>query len=254
MSLETKLNPSEFPTLKSSEQNAKILDLLQQSAHERQANNDRLKNLNEEVKSSALEKERETEAFVKHPRVYEMVSEYENLVKDKQQELEKQKWVVILSSDCSLRCLINELDLILILPQLPKANIDYCESTYVWEGGGGAEKTYRAFWFWFQVRSPVTISSVCPCNLRLGTEMHCYFRWSGKRSVLPPSPGETSDAYLTADESFQDIEPIEVSPNFHIVRYIFEYFNMEYIYSSDFYNNYASDTAIVDEANENNEL
>lgn len=113
--------------LKSSEQNAKILELLQQSAHERQADNERLRNQNEELKNSLIEKEREMEAFMKHRD--EMVGKYENLVKDQQQELEKQKRAVHLSFDCSLRCLINELDLIIILPQLPKAHKDYCENT-----------------------------------------------------------------------------------------------------------------------------
>ena len=88
--------------LKSSEQNAKILDLLQQSTLERQADNERLRNLNEELKSSLIEKEREMEAFMKHRD--EMVGKYENLVKDQQQELEKQKRAVLLSFDCSLRC------------------------------------------------------------------------------------------------------------------------------------------------------
>lgn len=75
--------------IKHNEQNAKILDLLQQSAQERQAENERLRIMNEELKNSLIEKEREMETFMRNRD--EMVSKYESLVKNQQEELEKQK-------------------------------------------------------------------------------------------------------------------------------------------------------------------
>lgn len=71
------------------EQNAKILDLLQQSAQEGQAENQRLRAVNEELKHSLIEKEREMETFMKNRD--DMVMKYESLVKTQQEELEKRK-------------------------------------------------------------------------------------------------------------------------------------------------------------------
>ncbi|XP_043252786.1 kinesin-like protein KIF20B isoform X2 [Colletes gigas] len=75
--------------LKMSEQNAIVLNVLQQSNQERQAENDRLRNLNVELKNSLVEKEREMESFMKNRD--EMVTMYESLVKNQQEELGKQK-------------------------------------------------------------------------------------------------------------------------------------------------------------------
>ena len=173
--------------LKSSEQNAKILDLLQQSAHERQADNERLRNLNEELKNSLTEKEREMEAFMKHRD--EMVGKYENLVKDQQQELEKQKRV------------------------LPKAHKDYCENTSEDEVVQKERRVRRPPKRYDTSPKPIDASVI---ELS-GSET----KRSGKRTALPPPlPGASADRkrnarkkklYLTADESFQDIEPIESS-------------------------------------------
>ena len=80
--------------VKHNEQNAKILDLLQQSTQERQVENERLRIMNEELKNSLIEKEREMETFMKNRD--EMVSKYESLVKNQQEELEKQKQKVFL--------------------------------------------------------------------------------------------------------------------------------------------------------------
>lgn len=80
--------------VKHNEQNAKILDLLQQSTQERQVENERLRIMNEELKNSLIEKEREMETFMKNRD--EMVSKYESLVKNQQEELEKQKQKVSL--------------------------------------------------------------------------------------------------------------------------------------------------------------
>lgn len=79
--------------LKNSEQNAKILDLLQQSAQERQAENERLRVMNEKLKNNLIEKDREMESFMKNRD--EMVVKYECLVKNQQEELEKQKQEVL---------------------------------------------------------------------------------------------------------------------------------------------------------------
>ncbi|XP_076619686.1 uncharacterized protein LOC143341046 [Colletes latitarsis] len=75
--------------LKISEQNAIVLNDLQQSNQERQAENAKLRNLNEELKNSLIEKEREMESFMKNRD--EMVTMYESLVKSQQEELGKQK-------------------------------------------------------------------------------------------------------------------------------------------------------------------
>lgn len=80
--------------IKHNEQNAKILDLLQQSAQERQVENERLRIMNEELKNSLIEKEREMETFMRNRD--EMVSKYESLVKNQQEELEKQKQKVFI--------------------------------------------------------------------------------------------------------------------------------------------------------------
>lgn len=72
--------------IKHNEEKAKILDLCVQ---ERKTENERLKNMNEELKNSLIEKEREMESFMKNRD--EMVAKYESLVKSQQEELEKQK-------------------------------------------------------------------------------------------------------------------------------------------------------------------
>lgn len=84
--------------LKSFEQSAVVLNVLQQSNQERQAENDRLKSINEDLKNSLIEKEREMEAFMKNRD--EMVMMYESLVKSQQEEIGKQKKGVLLQLFC----------------------------------------------------------------------------------------------------------------------------------------------------------
>ncbi|XP_015600828.1 kinesin-like protein KIF20A isoform X1 [Cephus cinctus] len=71
------------------EQNVKILDLLQQNCQERQIENEQLKKMNDELKNSLAEQDREMEAFRKNRE--EMAAKYDNLIKSQQEEIEKQK-------------------------------------------------------------------------------------------------------------------------------------------------------------------
>ncbi|EFN78991.1 Kinesin-like protein KIF20A [Harpegnathos saltator] len=71
------------------ERNAKIYDLLEENAKERQAENERLRNINDELRSHLTQKEREMDAFVRNRD--ETMMKYEELVKNQQEELEKQK-------------------------------------------------------------------------------------------------------------------------------------------------------------------
>ncbi|XP_011705042.1 PREDICTED: kinesin-like protein KIF20B [Wasmannia auropunctata] len=71
------------------ERNAKILNLLEQNAKERQVENERLRNINDDLRTSLTQKEREMDAFMKNRD--ETVTKYEALVKNQQEELDMQK-------------------------------------------------------------------------------------------------------------------------------------------------------------------
>lgn len=75
--------------LENSERNAKIFDLLEQNSKERQVENERLRTINDELRTSLTQKEREMDAFMKNRD--EMVTKYETLVKNQQDELDMQK-------------------------------------------------------------------------------------------------------------------------------------------------------------------
>lgn len=75
--------------LENFERNAKIFDLLEQNAKERQVENERLRNINDELRISLTQKEREMDAFMKNRD--ETVTKYEALVKNQQEELDVQK-------------------------------------------------------------------------------------------------------------------------------------------------------------------
>lgn len=75
--------------MENSERNTKIFNLLEQNAKERQVDNERLRNLNDELRISLTQKEREMDAFMKNRD--ETVTKYETLVKNQQEELEMQK-------------------------------------------------------------------------------------------------------------------------------------------------------------------
>ncbi|XP_031832569.1 uncharacterized protein LOC116426957 [Nomia melanderi] len=78
--------------VKTSEENVKMLELLQQSAQERQAEIDRLRTINEELKNSLTENEHEMKTFMKNRD--KMVAKYETLVKNQQEELERQRRLI----------------------------------------------------------------------------------------------------------------------------------------------------------------
>ncbi|XP_012541115.1 kinesin-like protein KIF20B isoform X2 [Monomorium pharaonis] len=75
--------------LENSERNAKIFNLLEQNAKERQIENERLRNINDELRTTLTQKEREMDAFMKNRD--ETVTKYETLVKNQQEELDMQK-------------------------------------------------------------------------------------------------------------------------------------------------------------------
>ncbi|XP_076300974.1 uncharacterized protein LOC143219072 [Lasioglossum baleicum] len=173
--------------IKTSEQNAKIMELLQQSAQERQAENERLRNKNQELKNSLIEKEREMEAFMKNRD--EMVTKYETLVKNQQEELEKKKRTATRHQS--------------------KEKV-YCENTSEEEA---ISKERR-------IRRPPRKYSPTPTDVSVIELTSSETKRSGKRAVLAPPPSETRSErrknirkkklYVTEDESLQDIEPIEI--------------------------------------------
>lgn len=75
--------------LENSERNAKIFNLLEENAKERQMENERLRNINDELRNNLTQKDREMDAFMKNRD--ETVIKYEILVKNQQEELERQK-------------------------------------------------------------------------------------------------------------------------------------------------------------------
>ncbi|XP_025996420.1 kinesin-like protein KIF20B [Solenopsis invicta] len=75
--------------LENSERSAKIFNLLEQNAKERQVENERLRNINDELRTNLTQKEREMDAFMKNRD--ETVTKYESLVKNQQEELDMQK-------------------------------------------------------------------------------------------------------------------------------------------------------------------
>ncbi|RLU22616.1 hypothetical protein DMN91_004894 [Ooceraea biroi] len=75
--------------LENFERSAKLFHLLETNAKERQIENERLRNLNEELRTILTQKEREMDAFMKNRD--ETVTKYESLVKNQQEELDREK-------------------------------------------------------------------------------------------------------------------------------------------------------------------
>ncbi|CAL1686653.1 unnamed protein product [Lasius platythorax] len=75
--------------LENSERNAKIFNLLEENAKERQLENERLRNINDELRNNLAQRDRDMDNFMKNRD--EMVSGYEVLVKNQQEDLERQK-------------------------------------------------------------------------------------------------------------------------------------------------------------------
>lgn len=71
------------------ERNAKIFNLLEGNAKERQVENERLRNVNDELRTTLVQKEHEMDSFMKNRD--ETVTKYEVLVKNQQEELDRQK-------------------------------------------------------------------------------------------------------------------------------------------------------------------
>jgi len=71
------------------ERSAKIFTLLETNAKERQIENDRLRNVNDELRTTLMQKEHEMDAFMKNRD--ETVTKYETLVKNQQEELDREK-------------------------------------------------------------------------------------------------------------------------------------------------------------------
>ncbi|XP_020723250.2 kinesin-like protein KIF20A [Bombus terrestris] len=174
--------------VKHSEQNAKILDLLEQTAQERKEENERLRAVNDELRNGLVEKEREMESFMKNRD--EMVAKYESLVKNQQEELEKQKQKLIKNRSKDKEC---------------------CENTSEDEV---MLKDRR-------VRRPpkkFTSSSPKQDEISVIDLSGSDSKRSVKRTTTVPSRETASERkkntrrkklYITEDESFQDIEPLE---------------------------------------------
>lgn len=75
--------------LENFDRNAKILSLLEENAKDRQLENERLRNINDELRNNLAQREREMDAFMKNRN--ETMTKYEVLVKNQQEELERQK-------------------------------------------------------------------------------------------------------------------------------------------------------------------
>ncbi|XP_078042045.1 uncharacterized protein LOC144472641 isoform X1 [Augochlora pura] len=170
--------------VKAYEQNAKILELLQQSTQERQIENDRLRNMNEELKNSLIEKEREMEAFMKNRD--EMVSKYETLVRNQQEDLEKQK----------------------------QTTVHHVKMKGRYEDASEDEVITRER----RTRRPLRKYSPTSDDVSIIELPGSETKRSDKRTVLPPPTESLSDRrknirkkklYVTEDESFHDIEPVE---------------------------------------------
>ncbi|KYN11637.1 Kinesin-like protein KIF20A [Trachymyrmex cornetzi] len=75
--------------LENFEKNAKIFNLLEQNAKDWQVENERLRNINNELRTGLTQKEHEMDAFMKNRD--ETVTKYETLVKNQQEDLDMQK-------------------------------------------------------------------------------------------------------------------------------------------------------------------
>ena len=75
--------------LENFEKNAKIFNLLEQNAKDWQIENERLRNINNELRTNLTQKEHEMDAFTKNRD--ETVTKYETLVKNQQEDLDMQK-------------------------------------------------------------------------------------------------------------------------------------------------------------------
>ncbi|KOC61306.1 Kinesin-like protein KIF20A [Habropoda laboriosa] len=161
--------------IKQNEQNAKILELLQESSQERQAENERLRALNEELKNGLMEKDREMETFMRNRD--EMVAKYESLVKCQQEALEKQK---------------RE------LPKNYSKQTEYCENTSEDEVALKERRTRRAP----RKYSPSSSSKqdeISVVELSSSDSKRGRVKNSNRKKKL----------FISQDESFQDIEPVE---------------------------------------------
>lgn len=75
--------------LENFDRNAKILNLLEETAKDRQLENERLRNINEKLRNNLTQKEHEMDTFMKNRN--ETMTKYEILVKNQQEELEREK-------------------------------------------------------------------------------------------------------------------------------------------------------------------
>ncbi|XP_015594412.1 kinesin-like protein KIF20A isoform X1 [Cephus cinctus] len=108
------------------EQNVKILDLLQQSSQERQIENEQLKKMNDELKNSLADKDREMEAFRKNRE--ETAVKYDNLVKSQQEEIERQKREVMRYQELFRRETPNKIEIKTLKDNLKAMKMRYEEA------------------------------------------------------------------------------------------------------------------------------
>ncbi|KAG7203925.1 hypothetical protein KM043_016945 [Ampulex compressa] len=204
------------------EQNEKLLELLQQSVQEKRTENERLRNIKDELKTTLTEKEREMEAFMKNRD--KTITKYEGLVRNLQEDLDRQKREVMRFQELFWR------------QTMPKPNEDECKKLQNRiEDLQDRLKKYESF------------SEERHCEHTLGDEAMLNEHQVGckrknnlspkqnqmlvidlsgsdtkhvsKHTNLPPLNTNPSTEkkrgtrkkklFCTGDESFQDIEPIE---------------------------------------------
>ncbi|KAG7199997.1 hypothetical protein KM043_014421 [Ampulex compressa] len=208
--------------LSSFQQNAKLLELLQQSAQERQTENEKLRIINDELKNALTEKEREMEAFLKNRD--ETVTKYEALVSHQQEDLDRQKREVMRFQELFLRqttltpnkeeCKKLQSHIEDLQERLRKyeshSKEKHCEQTLKDEAIPNERQVGRRR----KKNSPSPKQSEIPViDLSTSNTKH-----STKHTDLPPPYTDTSTdrkrgmrkkKLFSTDESFQDIEPIE---------------------------------------------
>lgn len=213
--------------LENFERNAKIFNLLEENAKERQVENERLRNVNDELRTNLAHKEREMDAFMKNRD--ETVTKYEGLVKNQQEELDMQKREVMRYQELFRRQVtptpnkddykrlqnrIQYLQDKLCKYEAGAKAKDYCDTTS--EDEVLAQRQPKR-------RGKKTILSAKQEDIPIIELSGSESKRSTRRTALPaPPPAESSTEkkrttrrkkLFVANDSFADIEPENVVPS-----------------------------------------
>ncbi|XP_014472645.1 PREDICTED: kinesin-like protein KIF20B isoform X2 [Dinoponera quadriceps] len=202
------------------ERNAKLLNLLEENAKERQMENERLRNINDELRSNMTQKEHEMDAFVKNRD--EMMTKYEALVRNQQEELDMQKREVMRYQELFRRQMTpNKED----YKKLQKRVQELQDALRKYEAGGAKAKDYSETVSEAEAaaqqpkrRGKKTISSVKQEDIPVVELSGSESKRSAKRIALPTGQSSTGNRRTTrkkklfvVTDSFADIEPMEDS-------------------------------------------